>query len=80
MGYMVAVKIMVPFWIPMIIRHLIFKYPKKDHNFDNHPYGGLGFKGFEAYIRRMYGCVGAYKVRGLELRDCLWFGVRAWPL
>ena len=30
---------MVPFWIPIIIRHLIFRVPqKRDHNFDNHPY------------------------------------------
>ena len=36
----VVVKIMVPFWIPIIMRHLIFRvlYPKRDHNFDNHPY------------------------------------------
>ena len=29
---------MVPFWIPTIIPHRIFRVPKKDHNFDNHPY------------------------------------------
>ena len=29
---------MVPFWVPIIVRHLIFRVPKKrDHNFDNHP-------------------------------------------
>ena len=33
-----VVKIMIPFWIPIIIRHLILWVPKKDHNFDNHPY------------------------------------------
>ena len=27
-----------PFWIPVIIWHLIFRIPKKVHNFDNHPY------------------------------------------
>ena len=32
----VVVKIMVPFWIPIIIRHLVFRVPKRDHNFDNH--------------------------------------------
>ena len=32
------VKIMVPFWIPSIVRHLIFRVPKRDHNFDNHPH------------------------------------------
>ena len=26
----VVVKIMVPFWIPIIIRHLIFRAPKKE--------------------------------------------------
>ena len=25
----VVVKIMVPFWIPIIVRHLIFRVPKK---------------------------------------------------
>ena len=38
----VDVKIMVPLWVPIIIRHLIFRvpgYPKRDHNFDNHPCG-----------------------------------------
>ena len=30
---------MVPFWIPIIIRPLIFRVPpKRDHNFDNHSY------------------------------------------
>ena len=35
-----VVKIMGPFWIPVIIRHLIFRVPKRDHNLDNHPYMG----------------------------------------
>ena len=26
------------FWIPSIIRHLIFRVPQRDHNFDNHPF------------------------------------------
>ena len=34
----VVVKIMVPFCISTIIRHLIFRVPKRKHNFDNHPY------------------------------------------
>ena len=25
----VVVKIMVPFWVPIIIRHLLFRVPKK---------------------------------------------------
>ena len=34
----VVLKIMVPFWVPIIIRPLILGYPKGDHNFDNPPY------------------------------------------
>ena len=34
----VVVKIRVPFWILNIRRHLIFRVPKKGHNFDNYPY------------------------------------------
>ena len=34
----VLVKIMVPFGIPIIMRHVIFRVPKRDHNFDNHPH------------------------------------------
>ena len=33
---------MVPSWIPSIIRHLIFRVPKRDHNIDNHPYRHIG--------------------------------------
>ena len=29
---------MVPFWVPTIIRHPLFRVPKRDLNFDNHPY------------------------------------------
>ena len=34
----VAVNIMVLFWILSIVRHTVFRDPKRDHNFDNHPY------------------------------------------
>ena len=34
----VVVKTMVPFWVPSIIRHLLFRVPKRDLNFDNHPH------------------------------------------
>ena len=34
----VVVTIMVPFGVPIIIRHLIFRVPKSDHDFYNHPY------------------------------------------
>ena len=35
----VVVKTVVPGWIPIKIRHLIFRVAKKGHhNFDNHPY------------------------------------------
>ena len=34
----VVLKIMVPFWVPIVVRHLIFRVPKTlNHNFDNHP-------------------------------------------
>ena len=36
----VVVKIRVLFWVPNIVRHLIFRYPKRDDNFDNYPYRG----------------------------------------
>ena len=29
---------MVPFWVSIVIRHLLSRVPKRDHNFDNHPY------------------------------------------
>ena len=29
---------MVTFFVLIIIRHLVFRRPKRDHNFDNHPY------------------------------------------
>ena len=41
----VVVKIMVPFWVPSIIRHLLFRVPKRDPNFDNHPIGFSGSRG-----------------------------------
>ena len=35
----VVVKIMVPSWVPIIIRHLVYLgYPKRDYNFDNYPH------------------------------------------
>ena len=34
----VVVKFLVPFWGPIIIRQLLFRVPKRDHNFDNHSY------------------------------------------
>ena len=38
-GYIwVFVKIMVPFWVPNIVRHLLFRVPKRDPSFENHPY------------------------------------------
>ena len=37
----VVVKIMVPVWIPIIVRHLNLRYPKRDPNFDSRPDGAL---------------------------------------
>ena len=36
---LVAVKIMVPFWVLRRIRHLYLGDPKGDNNLDNHPCG-----------------------------------------
>ena len=33
----VVVEIMVPFWVLSKIRHLVFRGPKGNHHFDNHP-------------------------------------------
>ena len=38
----VVVKVMAPFWFPLIVRHLIFRVPPKKHNFDNPPHEGTG--------------------------------------
>ena len=35
------VKVMVPSGVPIIIRHLIFRVPKRDHNSDNYSHGSL---------------------------------------
>ena len=32
-----VVKIMVPLWIPVILRHPIFRVPIRDHDFDIPP-------------------------------------------
>ena len=32
-------KTIFPFWVLSIVRHLVFRGPKRDHNFGNHPYG-----------------------------------------
>ena len=40
----------VPFWVLIIVRHLIFRYPKRDPNFDNYP------RGFERSVAVM-GCM-----------------------
>ena len=33
---------MLPFWVSVIIRHLLFRvYPKRDLNFDNYPFEGF---------------------------------------
>ena len=46
----VVVNIRIPFWVPIRIRHLIFRVPKKDHNFDNYPYSSreVGLRGLHA--------------------------------
>ena len=44
---------MVPFWIPITIRHLIFRVPKKNQSFDNHV---LGI--YREYIGDLQGYIG----------------------
>ena len=36
-----VVKIRVLFWVLNIVRHLVFRVPKRDPDFDNHPYEGV---------------------------------------
>ena len=53
---------MVPLWVPIIIRHLLFRVPQRDPNFDNHPYG-------LAILRPLSGCQRAgFGFRGLGFR------------
>ena len=33
---------MVPFWVPQILVPCYTKDPKRDHNFDNHPFSFRG--------------------------------------
>ena len=57
---------MLPFWVSVIIRHLLFRvYPKRDLNFDNYPFEGFrvlacgptcGFRGALGY--RVQACRG----------------------
>ena len=75
-----VVKFMVPFWFPIIIRHLIFiGYPKKYHNFDNHYY--LGFVPSKGWMWgwarfRVRRFPGIFWVLGLRVPEhCrVWFG------
>ena len=52
----VVVKIMVPFWVPIIIRHLLFRYPKRDLNFDNYPNGSRATGGRRRTVATVKGC------------------------
>ena len=47
----VIVNTMVPVWVPIIIWHLLFRVPKRDLNFDNHPDSWFG-----VLIRHHYKC------------------------
>ena len=38
-------KIGVPFWVPIECGTYYLGYPKRDHNFDNHPYRRAVYKG-----------------------------------
>ena len=67
----VVVNILVLFWIPIIIRHLIFRVPKRDHNFDNHPFVIVAVLRPTETVRirtRLFSWELKCTVEGLELR------------
>ena len=43
---------MVLFGVPRILQHRVFKAPKGDHNFNNHPIQAIGAKGGGAKAAR----------------------------
>ena len=55
------VKIMVPFWVPIISYYNTGSNlgdPKRDHNFDNPPYTTMRVKPMALYIRVLQECCG----------------------
>ena len=53
----VVVKIMAPFGVPNIVRHLLPRVPKTDHNFDNHPSSFkclVGLQATETHVKLAY--------------------------
>ena len=60
-----VVKILVPFWIPIILR------PKRDHNFDNHPNDkSMAAMVFAVLVRLpLFYHVIAFEVRGIQPWD-----------
>ena len=50
----VVVKIMVPCWISTIIRHRIFRVPKRDLILTTHPRGGYWVAFEEFKLTRIY--------------------------
>ena len=60
---------MVPFGIPLILRHRTFRVPKRDHNLDNHPYYFL-------HIPTMVTIFSSFSSNPVQLgppRDLLWW-------
>ena len=49
----VIVKIVVPFWVLNIIRHLMSRVPKRDHNSDNYPQAECKLGSFVASSRAL---------------------------
>ena len=60
----VVVKIMLPFWLPVIVRHLLFRVPKKGHNLTTTlvVLNGFGFRGLGFRV----------EVQGLCLQGFSW--------
>ena len=71
----VVVKIMVPFWVPILVRHLIFRVPKKTgHNFDNHPYSSMSMLRLQNPRPLKWWCASERKVLG-GFRDVVFSGL-----
>ena len=75
-----VVKIRVPFGVLYIIRHLVFRCPKRNLNFDSYPFMVLGAWGFGC---RPYTAASgaprpqtaADEIVASSSALCLWFGV-----
>ena len=72
---------MVPFWVLNIVRHLIFRVPKKerDHNFDNHPCAFLAQNLLKAIILHTFGVQVSPKLLFCEVSVFMGFSLLQQP-